>query len=223
MSNAATTNTSIPITKMVNDLFLQWLSLPDTRSTLYTALRSVQTNSKMPEPINYPKVRVYSSWHLHRIELAKQCHWDRWIFSVKRRWRDISLDDFYQRLPIDWNCSRCSLDLYNTWRWILQTTTFRFTSCFPRSSSSVQSTQWPVEHPIHRRLDTRSEWQRWRFETTCIEKETYCGERYNTNHPIEQSRSTRSKLLFSSSFASAFRSCFVSRGIHSYGKRKKNA
>lgn len=137
MSNAATTNTSIPITKMVNDLFLQWLSLPDTRSTLYTALHSVQTNSKMPEPINYPKVRVYFSCHLHRVELARQCHWDRWIFSVKRRWRDISHDDFYRRVPIDWNCSRCSLDLYNTWRWILQTTTFRFTSCFSRPSNSV--------------------------------------------------------------------------------------
>jgi len=61
MSNTTTTtNTSIPITKMVNDLFLQWLSLPDTRTTLYTALQSVRTNSKMPDPINYPKVCVYT-------------------------------------------------------------------------------------------------------------------------------------------------------------------
>jgi hypothetical protein len=60
MSNTSTTtNTSIPITKMVNDLFLQWLSLPDTRTTLCTALQSVRTNSKMPDPIIYPKVCIY--------------------------------------------------------------------------------------------------------------------------------------------------------------------
>jgi hypothetical protein len=53
-----TTNTSIPVTKMVNDLFLQWLSLPDTHTTLYTALQSVRTNSKMPDIIIYPKVCV---------------------------------------------------------------------------------------------------------------------------------------------------------------------
>jgi hypothetical protein len=52
----ATTNTSIPITKMVNDLFLQWLSLPETRSTLSSALLSVRTNNKMPDPIPYSKV-----------------------------------------------------------------------------------------------------------------------------------------------------------------------
>ncbi len=52
-----TANTSIPITKMVNDLFLQWLSLPDTRTTLSSALHSVRTNSKMPEPLVYSKVR----------------------------------------------------------------------------------------------------------------------------------------------------------------------
>ena len=46
---------------MVNDLFLQWLSLPDTRSTLYAALHSVQTNGKMPDPIVYPKVRMLYS------------------------------------------------------------------------------------------------------------------------------------------------------------------
>ncbi|CAF3267289.1 unnamed protein product [Rotaria sp. Silwood2] len=40
---------------MVNDLFLQWLSLPDTRTTLSAALHSVRTNSKMPEPIIYSK------------------------------------------------------------------------------------------------------------------------------------------------------------------------
>ncbi|CAF3365311.1 unnamed protein product [Rotaria sp. Silwood1] len=56
MNNTTTTsNTSIPITKMVNDLFLQWLSLADTRTTLYAALQSVRTNSKMPDPIIYPK------------------------------------------------------------------------------------------------------------------------------------------------------------------------
>ncbi len=60
MSNTSTTtNTSIPITKMVNDLFLQWLSLPDTRTTLCAALQSVRTNSKMPDPIIYPKVCLY--------------------------------------------------------------------------------------------------------------------------------------------------------------------
>ncbi len=59
MSNTSTTtNTSIPITKMVNDLFLQWLSLPDTRTTLCTALQCVRTNSKMPDPIIYPKVCI---------------------------------------------------------------------------------------------------------------------------------------------------------------------
>ncbi len=58
MSNTTTTttNTSISITKMVNDLFLQWLSLSDTRMTLNSALHSVRTNSKMPDPIIYPKV-----------------------------------------------------------------------------------------------------------------------------------------------------------------------
>ncbi|CAF2737173.1 unnamed protein product [Rotaria sp. Silwood2] len=56
MNNTTTTaNTSIPITKMVNDLFLQWLSLSDTRTTLYAALQSVRTNSKMPDSIIYPK------------------------------------------------------------------------------------------------------------------------------------------------------------------------
>jgi hypothetical protein len=35
---------------------LQWLSLPDTHTTLYTALQSVRTNSKMPDLIIYPKV-----------------------------------------------------------------------------------------------------------------------------------------------------------------------
>lgn len=53
-----TTNSSIPITKMVNDLFLQWLSLPDTRTTLSAALHSVRTNSKLPEPIIYSKVCI---------------------------------------------------------------------------------------------------------------------------------------------------------------------
>ncbi|CAF1172308.1 unnamed protein product [Adineta steineri] len=57
MSSTMTSpNTSIPITKMVNDLFLQWLSLPDTRTTLSSALNSVRTNSKMPEPIVYSKI-----------------------------------------------------------------------------------------------------------------------------------------------------------------------
>ena len=51
------TNTTIPISKMVNDLFLQWLSLPETRTTLSAALHSVRTNSKMPDPINYFKVK----------------------------------------------------------------------------------------------------------------------------------------------------------------------
>lgn len=55
-TSTTTTNTSIPITKMVNDLFLQWISLPDTRTTLCAALQSVRTNSKMPDPIIYPKV-----------------------------------------------------------------------------------------------------------------------------------------------------------------------
>ena len=52
----STSNTSIPIAKMVNDLFLQWLSLPDTRTTLSSALNAVRTNSKMPDPIVYSKV-----------------------------------------------------------------------------------------------------------------------------------------------------------------------
>lgn len=56
MNNITTNNNSIPITKMVNDLFLQWLSLSETQKTLYAALQSVKTNSKMPDPINYPKV-----------------------------------------------------------------------------------------------------------------------------------------------------------------------
>ena len=55
-SPVTTANTSIPISKMVNDLFLQWLSLPDTRTTLTSALHSVRTNSKMPDPIPYSKV-----------------------------------------------------------------------------------------------------------------------------------------------------------------------
>ncbi|CAF3400247.1 unnamed protein product [Rotaria sp. Silwood2] len=56
MSSTMTTeNNPIPIAKMVNDLFLQWLSLPDTRTTLSAALHSVRTNSKMPEPIIYSK------------------------------------------------------------------------------------------------------------------------------------------------------------------------
>ncbi|UJR21734.1 hypothetical protein I4U23_024809 [Adineta vaga] len=57
-STMTTANTSIPITKMVNDLFLQWLSLPDTRTTLSAALHSVRTNSKMPEPIVYSKIHA---------------------------------------------------------------------------------------------------------------------------------------------------------------------
>ncbi|CAF4017129.1 unnamed protein product, partial [Rotaria sp. Silwood1] len=56
MSSTMTTeNNPIPIAKMVNDLFLQWLSLPDTRTTLSTALHSVRTNSKMPDSIAYSK------------------------------------------------------------------------------------------------------------------------------------------------------------------------
>ncbi|CAF1082393.1 unnamed protein product [Rotaria sordida] len=56
MSSTMTTeNNPIPIAKMVNDLFLQWLSLSDTRTTLSAALQSVRTNSKTPEPIVYPK------------------------------------------------------------------------------------------------------------------------------------------------------------------------
>ncbi len=55
-SSMTTANTSIPISKMVNDLFLQWLSLPDTRATLTSALHCVRTNSKMPDPIPYSKV-----------------------------------------------------------------------------------------------------------------------------------------------------------------------
>ena len=55
---STTTNTSIPITKMVNDLFLQWLSLPDTRTTLNNALQCARTDNKMPDLINYPKVCV---------------------------------------------------------------------------------------------------------------------------------------------------------------------
>ena len=43
---------------MVNDLFVQWLSLSDTRTALYAALQSVRLNSKMPDPIIYPKVSV---------------------------------------------------------------------------------------------------------------------------------------------------------------------
>lgn len=59
MSSIITTeNSPIPIAKMVNDLFMQWLSLPDTRSTLTAALRSVRTNSKMPDPIVYAKVCI---------------------------------------------------------------------------------------------------------------------------------------------------------------------
>ncbi|CAF1341647.1 unnamed protein product [Adineta steineri] len=54
-NSTSTTLTSIPVTKMVNDLFLQWLSLSDTRTTLYTALQNVRTHSKMPDPIIYPK------------------------------------------------------------------------------------------------------------------------------------------------------------------------
>lgn len=53
-----TANTAIPMSKMVNDLFLQWLSLPETRTTLSTALNSVRTNSKMPDPIPYSKVNI---------------------------------------------------------------------------------------------------------------------------------------------------------------------
>ncbi|CAF2196877.1 unnamed protein product [Rotaria magnacalcarata] len=56
MSSTVTTeNSPIPIAKMVNDLFLQWLSLPDTRTSLSAALNSVRTNSKMPDPIVYSK------------------------------------------------------------------------------------------------------------------------------------------------------------------------
>ncbi|CAM2712697.1 unnamed protein product [Rotaria socialis] len=40
---------------MVNDLFLQWLSLSDTRTILYGALQSARTNSKMPDLVAYPK------------------------------------------------------------------------------------------------------------------------------------------------------------------------
>ncbi|CAF3360136.1 unnamed protein product [Rotaria socialis] len=54
-NSTATGNTSIPITKMVNDLFLQWLSLSDTRTILYGALQSARTNSKMPDLVAYPK------------------------------------------------------------------------------------------------------------------------------------------------------------------------
>jgi len=57
-STMTTANTSIPITKMVNDLFLQWLSLPDTRTALSSGLHSVRTNSEMPDPIVYSKVCV---------------------------------------------------------------------------------------------------------------------------------------------------------------------
>ena len=55
-SSMTSANTSIPISKMVNDLFLQWLSLPDTRTTLTSALHSVRTNSKMPDQIPYNTV-----------------------------------------------------------------------------------------------------------------------------------------------------------------------
>ncbi|CAF3378171.1 unnamed protein product [Rotaria socialis] len=56
MSSTVTTeNSPIPIAKMVNDLFLQWLSLPDTRTSLSAALNSVRTNSKMPDLIVYSK------------------------------------------------------------------------------------------------------------------------------------------------------------------------
>lgn len=55
-NTTTTTNTSIPIAKMVNDLFLQWLSLSDTHTTLNIALQSVRTNSKLPDLISYPKV-----------------------------------------------------------------------------------------------------------------------------------------------------------------------
>jgi len=58
-TSTTVTNTSIPIAKMVNDLFLQWISLIDTRTTLCTALQSVRTNSKLPDPIVYPKVRLH--------------------------------------------------------------------------------------------------------------------------------------------------------------------
>ncbi|CAF0801245.1 unnamed protein product [Adineta ricciae] len=66
-----TANTSIPITKMVNDLFLQWLSLPDTRTTLHTALQSVRNHSKMPDHINYPK-----SYTTRGGGFSKQQHFD---------------------------------------------------------------------------------------------------------------------------------------------------
>lgn len=53
-----TANTFIPMSKMVNDLFLQWLSLSETHTTLSSALHSVRTNSKMPDPIPYSKVSM---------------------------------------------------------------------------------------------------------------------------------------------------------------------
>lgn len=81
-----TNNSSIPITKMVNDLFLQWLSLPDTRTTLSTALHSVRTNSKMPESIIYSKVcSFFFNKNLLRFfcSIYKDLYntW-RWIFKI---------------------------------------------------------------------------------------------------------------------------------------------
>ncbi|CAF0908436.1 unnamed protein product [Didymodactylos carnosus] len=46
--------TAVPITKMVNDLFLQWLSQEDTRKNLFAGLQIVRSGGKLPEP-NYPK------------------------------------------------------------------------------------------------------------------------------------------------------------------------
>ncbi|CAF0887767.1 unnamed protein product, partial [Didymodactylos carnosus] len=46
--------TTIPIAKMVNDLFLQWLSQEDTRKNLFAGLQIVRTGGKLPEP-NYSK------------------------------------------------------------------------------------------------------------------------------------------------------------------------
>jgi hypothetical protein len=92
MSNTTTSNTSIPITKMVNDLFLQWLSLSDTRTTLCTALQSVRTNSNMPDPIIYPKVCM-----------------------CNKKLRSFIIGN---RILIDIVGLLFYLDLYNTWWWV---------------------------------------------------------------------------------------------------------
>ena len=142
MNNSSTgttpTNTSIPITKMVNDLFLQWLSLPDTRTTLYAALHSVQSNSKMPDPVIYPKVCMFAFvlhffykitlTFFHRLQTKSNAHLNN-IENVSLVNQRSFIVIFYPYL-----------ELYNTWWWFFQNATFRFASCFTCTSHRFKST-----------------------------------------------------------------------------------